>query len=112
MTSVPRGKCGPCCSVAASGNTAIHCAAAAGETSGQWMSVQSRGGGVEVIERNVFFRRICRVVYEHSPTARAAPGPAGYFPIMGQNDRRSPIMKPPLLPRALTAALMTVLLAI
>src|SRR6478752_5571602 len=39
MTSVPTGKCGPCCSVAASGSTAIHRAGAAPETSGQWMSV-------------------------------------------------------------------------
>src|SRR5258707_12391534 len=54
MTSVPTGKCGPCCSIAASGSTAIHRAGAAPETSGQWMSVQSRGGRAEVIERNVF----------------------------------------------------------
>src|ERR1700733_7545917 len=51
MTSVPRGKCGPCCSVAASGKTAIHCPAASAAKSGQWMSVQSRGGTVAVIER-------------------------------------------------------------
>src|SRR6202451_1047378 len=31
---------------------------------------------------------------------------------MGQNDRRSPIMNPPLLTRALTAGLMVVLMAI
>src|ERR1700677_3654582 len=53
MTSVPTGKCGPCCSVAASGNTAIHRAAASPAKSGQWMSVQSRGGTVEVIELKV-----------------------------------------------------------
>src|SRR5260370_24344924 len=33
-------------------------------------------------------------------------------PIMGQNDRRSPIMNPALLPRALTVALLAVLVAI
>ena len=50
MTSVSTGKCGPCCSVAASGNTAIHRAASALEITGQSMSVQSRGGSEEVIE--------------------------------------------------------------
>src|ERR1700682_1692039 len=34
------------------------------------------------------------------------------FLIMGQNDRRSPIMNPALLPRALTVALMAVLMAV
>src|SRR5260370_9869077 len=33
-------------------------------------------------------------------------------PIMGQNDRRSPIMNPAILPRALTLALVAVLTAI
>src|ERR1700687_3443007 len=60
MTSVPTGKGGPCCSVAASGRTAIHRAGAPAETSGQWMSVQSRGGSKEVIDRNVFLRGVAR----------------------------------------------------
>src|SRR3982075_1091128 len=34
------------------------------------------------------------------------------IPIMGQNDRRSPIMKPALLPRALIAGLVAVLMAV
>src|SRR5258708_32198227 len=34
------------------------------------------------------------------------------FPIMGQNDRRSPIMNPALLPRALTVAFAAILMAI
>src|SRR5260370_39270583 len=34
------------------------------------------------------------------------------LPIMGQNDRRSPIMNPALLPRALTVALVATLMAI
>src|SRR3984893_7158753 len=34
------------------------------------------------------------------------------LPIMGQNDRRSPIMNPALLPRALTAAFVAVLVAL
>src|ERR1700682_5097289 len=34
------------------------------------------------------------------------------FLIMGQNDRRSPIMNPALLPRALTVALVAVLMAV
>src|ERR1700684_2240268 len=57
MTSVPMGRCGPCCSVAASGKTAIHRAEASPAKSGQWMSVQSRGGTVEVIERKVSLQR-------------------------------------------------------
>src|SRR6202165_4048834 len=38
--------------------------------------------------------------------------PRPVLPIMGQNDRRSPIMSPALLPRALTVALVAVLMAI
>src|SRR5579864_2951879 len=50
MISVPAGKCGPCCSVAASGRTAIHRSHPAPTRSGQWMSVQSRGT-LEVIDQ-------------------------------------------------------------
>src|SRR5712671_4445185 len=57
MTSVPTGKCGPCCSVAATGRTAIHRAGLPSAKSGQWMSVQSRGGTAEVIERDISFSR-------------------------------------------------------
>src|SRR5439155_20265564 len=102
MTSVPTGKCGPCCSVAASGNTAIHRAGASPDTSGQWMSVQSRGGRVEVIERNVSYARWFVLMRKDATRIQC-------FPIMGQNDRRSPIMNPALLPRALTVALVAVL---
>src|ERR1700674_903584 len=38
--------------------------------------------------------------------------PRPVLPIMGQNDRRSPIMNPAILPRALTVALAAVLMAI
>src|SRR6516164_9617504 len=51
ITSVPSGKCGPCCSVAASGRTSIHRSSTETAKSGQWMSVQSRGGKVEFIEQ-------------------------------------------------------------
>src|SRR6266702_2655106 len=112
MTSVPTGKCGPCCSVAATGRTAIHRAGLPSAKSGQWMSVQSRGGIVKVIERGIsfskfVFQQICRVVCLPAKTyQRPAP------PIMGQNDQRSPIMNPALLLRALTAGLVAVLVAV
>ena len=58
-----------------------------------------------------FFRRICKVVVSLT-RAQPAPGLNSGFGIgalrlliMGQNDRRSPIMNPALLPRALTAGL-------
>src|ERR1700737_1754861 len=38
--------------------------------------------------------------------------PASTLPIMGQNDRRSPIMNRALLPRALIAGLVAVLMAV
>src|SRR5690348_288589 len=44
MMSVPSGRCGPCCSVAASGSTAIQRAGSVVPISGQRMAVQSRGG--------------------------------------------------------------------
>src|SRR5258708_40146920 len=46
--------------------------------------------------------------YYPSKGANQRPAP----PIMGQNDRRSPIMNPALLPRALTVALVAVFAAI
>ena len=107
MTSVPTGKCGPCCSVAASGSTAIHRAAAAPEISGQWMSVQSRGGTVEVIERSVSFGPDLQGSLSRFRKAAVTCVRTGAVPpIMGQNDRRSPTMNPALLPRALTAGLL------
>src|SRR5260370_28510397 len=107
MTSVPRGKCGPCCSVAASGRTAIHRATPAPEMSGQWMSVQSRGGSTELIERNVSLRRFAGWFVFLRKDVNQRP----VLPIMGQNDRRSPIMNPVLLLRALTIGLAAVVMA-
>src|SRR6266404_3016403 len=52
-----------------------------------------------------FFKRICKVVCRPSKgIGHVSPTAAG-LPIMGQNDRRSPIMNPALLPRTLTAGL-------
>src|SRR5580704_7434838 len=76
MTSVPRGKCGPCCSVAASGNTAIHRPAADPAISGQWMSAQSRGGSREVIEPNVSLDGFA--LYLYSVPARAFTPKTGH----------------------------------
>src|SRR3981081_1840006 len=106
MTSVPTGKCGPCCSVAASGSTAIHRSAAEGETSVLTMSVQSRGGGVAVIDRNVSFGQFCGVCFPSKGRTTSD------IPIMGQKDRRSPIMNPAHLLRALTLALVAFVAAI
>src|SRR6201997_3718260 len=114
MTSVPRGKCGPCCSVAASGSTAIQRAGSLAAISGQWMSVQSRGGRNEGIKRGVSLDAFARefvnpsgdVIHVLGRDSRPQP------PIMGQNDRRSPTMNPAFLPRALTAAVLAALAAL
>ena len=114
MTSVPSGKCGPCCSVAASGNTAIQRAgSAAGDVGPVDVGpVAGRNGRSHRAKR--FFGWICKVVcwsFRDDLARRRDPRPRGRDPrpsppIMGQNDRRSPTMNPAFLPRALTAALL------
>src|ERR1700692_4415364 len=111
MTSVPTGKCGPCCSVAANGSTAIHRTGPVPAMSGQWMSVQSRGGSKEVIERNVSLDGLA--LYLYSVSARAFTSISLISsPIMGQNDRPSPTMNPALLLPALTPGLVAAVMAI
>jgi NitT/TauT family transport system substrate-binding protein len=71
------------------------------------MSVQSRGGRFEVIGREVSLGWTGKPVWLHYADGNAPP----VLPIMGQNDRRSPIMKPVLLLRALTAVLAALIMA-
>src|SRR5450432_1083471 len=108
ITSVPSGRCGPCCSVAASGNTAIHRAGSAPAKSGQWIPVQSRGGRRAAIERMSLCADLQVGLYSCERTETSVRK----LPIMGQNDRRSPIMKPALLLRALTMGLAAMVAAI
>jgi len=49
MLSVPSGRCGPCCSVAAKGNTAIHRAGVAPDSCGQRKVAQSRDESIGVM---------------------------------------------------------------
>ncbi len=46
--STPSGRCGPCCSTAASGKTAIQRAVSPSAISGQVMSIQLRLGSINV----------------------------------------------------------------
>src|SRR3981081_4599989 len=66
--------------------------------------VAGRKGGSH--RAKCFFRRICRVVCIPLKGRNWRP----MLPIMGQNDRRSPIMNPALLLRALTVGLMAIVM--
>src|SRR3954468_2340315 len=87
-TSVRSGRCGPCCSVAASGSTAIHRAASVLATSAQAIADQSRAG---MVARGISLHRFAGY------KARVAHH--------GQNDRRSAMMRGSVLCRALMAVL-------
>ncbi len=93
-TSVSSGRCGPCCSVAASGSTAIQRAASLLAISAQWMSVQSRGGTVEVIARSVSLNGFAGLFCSLHPGISRRGTSRRHASIMGQNDRRSPTMNP------------------
>src|SRR5215218_1564341 len=61
---------------------------------------------LQISSPGVQIRKLCRKAYGVSDRSTSAS------PIMGQNDQRSPIMNPALLPRALTAGLVALAMAI
>src|SRR5205085_5003384 len=62
MVSVPSGRCGPCCSVAANGNTAMTPCAPSPDSSGQVLAAQSRTGFFSLIAADNAWRDVDSIV--------------------------------------------------
>src|SRR5215470_14497295 len=75
--STPSGRCGPCCSVAASGSTAIQPAVAGPAKSGQVISAHSRFGSVVMQPRQARSARLLSPAYQENQSMRIASAVTG-----------------------------------
>src|SRR5215510_883805 len=97
--SVSSGRCGPCCSVAPSGSTAIQRSVSVFARSDRWISDQSRGGTGELMDEAFLWAELQGSLLDGPGPVRSRNQPPDRFladvvtsivSIMGHNERWSP----------------------